>query len=554
MSDVEDFVDFLFGGLTGYVYTPLKKPSGEWERNFFHYPSERDGLVAWIQTAHHDGDVYIAPALFKEKSSKKQAFKTCQVVWIEFDGQESVQFDSIPEPSATVQSSLPSHAHCYWKVDPTNPNVIEDINRRLTFYFKADSSGWDINQVLRPPETFNHKRELPTKLVDLNESKFTFEQFDILPAPPRPPIELVERLIPSYDEVTKLVTLSPVAKRLLNNPDVREPHRSSYLMRLGHTLAEEGLTDVQIVAFLLYADKRIKKFEGRDDQLLRLSEIAALAIQKVKLEEKPVAYSPLEILSLEQELDFIWGRWLHTQGLMLVTGAPSVGKTQFCLDFVAKITTGRDCVGKKTILKGPLLFFSMEMDPVELKYIFQHQVRDLDDDGRKKWAENLVVLSPDMDYGLAGIENSIDELKPSVVIIDSMSELGAEDLGEAEARRLMKWFRKIKKRYDCAIIIIHHNRKATDANKKPKKLSDLYGSYLFGAKSETVLSLWEEKNYIEVTTLKARFSVHEAINVKRTPHLTFELVNEKIKEKEVKKDVSGKPGESGPGPIMFTFG
>ena len=143
----------------------------------------------------------------------------------------------------------------------------------------------------------------------------------------------------------------------------------------------------------------------------------------------------------------------------------------------------------------------------------------------------MKIKAPDLDAGIRQYEQYIKELEPEVLIIDSLSELGQDDLTkEHVARELMGWARKLVRNYGTSVVFIHHNRKATEGNSKPKKLSDLYGSYIFGKLSETVISLYapDGKDYLELDTLKARFGKKESFRIKRTEHLTFELVKADI--------------------------
>ena len=183
---------------------------------------------------------------------------------------------------------------------------------------------------------------------------------------------------------------------------------------------------------------------------------------------------------------------------------------------------------------------SGEMDIVELKYIFEHQRKDFTE--LALWNTNMRVYAPE-EMGMNKIEHIIKESFPNVVIIDSLSELATDDLKESEARAIMKRLRKLKKDYNCAFIIIHHNRKANDSNKKPRKLSDLYGSYIFGKLSETVISLWQEdgKSYIEVDVFKSRFGSRFPLRIKRSENLTFSLEQEVIEIVGVENPFNGNP-------------
>ena len=85
------------------------------------------------------------------------------MLWVDFDGNAPATWeDSVaPEPTLIIQSSIPGHEHCYWKLDTflNKPKVIEERNRSLAYALGADTSGWDADQILRPPFTTNRKRD-----------------------------------------------------------------------------------------------------------------------------------------------------------------------------------------------------------------------------------------------------------------------------------------------------------------------------------------------------------------------------------------------------------
>ena len=521
MGDLEKFTEFLYGDLTGYVYAPLKKKDNSWTPNFFQWPSQKDELHSFIQTHTREGDVYISPAIFSEKSSKKSAVKATRVAWVEFDG-KTKDFGDLPEPSMIVQSSTEDHLHCYWRIPETTVEVVEDINRRLTYHLQADSSGWDANQVLRPPTTLNWKSKLKPKEVKLQfirDSVVEFSTFDKAP-PVRAPVEVI-----SYDELLdpKEIKLLPALEDQIYKQMPVQGKRSSYLMSTGHLLAENDYSQLEIITLLYVVDCRIKKFVGRGDQLQRLSEIASIALLKIEEENYVQSYSPLEIVAHELSLEMVIPGWLHSRGQMILSGAPGVGKTQFSLDLAYRLSVGQTILGKTPALPQKVAVISLEMDVVELKYIFEKQAKDFDN--LELWNANVRIYSFD-EGSLTAFERVLQESKPNIVIIDSLSEMSNEDLKEAEARAIMRWFKKMRRTYGCAFIVIHHNRKANDNNKKPRKLSDLYGSFVFAKLSETVVSLWQDegKTVIELDVLKARFGDKPTTSLLRTENLTFRLV------------------------------
>jgi archaellum biogenesis ATPase FlaH len=554
MDDLEKFVDFIYGEASGYAYCPVKKidllkPEGySWEPKFYLWPLESKSMFDWIRVNSLKYDVYISPALFKEKRATKDSVQHISVAWLEFDGKLGINYKDIPAPNVVVQSSSSTHLHCYWKIPPVGRDGAEEINRRLTYYLEADSSGWDCTQVLRPPTTINYKYQTPVEVKMVQFDPTGVHDFAVFDKAPK--IEALPSNI-TYDELldpNTVINAHALPVEIIKKVTTESPPqgiRSSFLMATGHLLAEEGLDFLEIVSLLYVQDCRIKKFVGRSDQLLRLSEIASIALAKFEAENTVEYYSPSQILHHEVQLEWLIEGWLHTRGIMLISGEPGIGKTQFCLDLAYRLATGSSVLKKPEILPTEVMFISLEMDVIELKYIYEHHSKEFLD--VEKW--DTVKVFPFEETSFVAFEKAIKEHRPKVLIIDSLSELCMDEMKELEARRVMAWLKKMRRTYDLAEIVIHHNRKASDANKKPRKLSDLYGSFIFGKLSETVVSLWQEegKSYLELHSLKTRFGKKENLRLRRSENLTFS-VDEAVITLNV--DNIGKPNTGSVNPLL----
>lgn len=179
VDDLDVYLDVLFDGLEGYVYSPIK--GVEFEQHWFSWPQERSSLKKHISDKTADGDVYISPAVYSTKRATKDAIKKIQCVWLEFDGTEQIDFRAVAIPNLIVQTSFSSHVHCYWRVGKADFLSIEDTNRRLTYHLNADGSGWDATQLLRPPTTINHKRDLPVVLAHRDSTEHSLADFETIP-------------------------------------------------------------------------------------------------------------------------------------------------------------------------------------------------------------------------------------------------------------------------------------------------------------------------------------------------------------------------------------
>lgn len=545
MSTLGEYLDLLFNGMEGYVYAPLKF-SDHWEEHYFDLPKERPQLERHIQSNGNQCDVYLSPAVYAHKSPTKKAIKNLQVAWVEFDGSEMLDFTNVPIPSALVQTSFQSHVHAYWRIDATDLHTVEDLNRRLTYHLQADSSGWDATQLLRPPETMNWKRNLPVILASCESTLHNLVAFSHVPA-------IVHQAL----VVTEVSELRPALQifldRQLPNKIIRmiktetppETTRSSFLAKLASELAEEGLSHIEIVSLLFETDKRVGKYSGRSDQMIRLSQLADYALHRLVVEDSVPLYTVDEILNQTENLTWILPQWLHSSGQLILSSAPGVGKTQMGFQIAYCILESIPFLGMNLgdSTTQSILFMSLEMDKRSLKYILSHQ--------QKNWTngapKHLFIL--DESTTLTAYENLIEERQITVLIVDSLTELFDEtaDNPNAEARRVMRWCRKIRRRYSLAIILIHHNRKATEGNKKPKGLADLAGSFQFAKDSDTVIQLWEDHRGMELSTPKVRFGQKQEFLIERNEHLWFRRKDAGNGPEPVQSDTPGdkpKPPDS----------
>ena len=174
--ELGEFFDYVWGSPEEWgdkevwVYLPLKAADGRFEKAFFKWPTQRRGTINWVlKNAALPVDVFYSPALFTRANPQKEYVLGARTLWVDFDGNAPVDWpaDIAPEPTLVIQSSLETNQHCYWRLDElvTDIELLEDRNRALALALKAETSGWDADQILRPPHTINRKRNIPTKIV-----------------------------------------------------------------------------------------------------------------------------------------------------------------------------------------------------------------------------------------------------------------------------------------------------------------------------------------------------------------------------------------------------
>lgn len=173
-QELNDFFEYIWADTDGYVYVPVQpEPYGptDWHGFMFQWPRQKAAVVRHVlKHAASNANVFFSPAVFSTASPKKDAVLGSWVLWADFDGNAPDDWATleVPAPTLIVQSSLPGHEHCYWRLDEfvTDIALLEDRNRSIAYTLQADTSGWDADQILRPIHTINRKRNLPVTIKE----------------------------------------------------------------------------------------------------------------------------------------------------------------------------------------------------------------------------------------------------------------------------------------------------------------------------------------------------------------------------------------------------
>lgn len=576
---LEQFLQNVWGEEDGTVFFAQKKTE-----DLFRvpppvlWPAQKATILSFISMSDVNWDTYYTPGIFKEGSLTKEKengwrAKSC---WIDLDGAEAVRracqlmLDNpwIPEPTYKLQTS-PNGQHWYWILDDyVDAAIINNVNRRLTYFLDADKACWDISHVMRPPETHNHKDKHKVDGVSpqvsiayFSEVVHSIDVFEKLPAIKE---QINERLtlgeVPNVQDVlmkypwdkTHIEVFKRDKQHFWNEQTQDFSKRGDAMLRLTYFGAEIGMSDEALYSVLLDVDSRWGKFKDRHDRTLRLTEMINRArlkyphalITEYNTEETilKAVYGFTDFLATEYEFKWIYDEMVPENGINFISARPGVGKSRFILQMMMCLALGRNFLGWK-LVGGPrkVLLMSLEMGPPVLKKFMQSLAKDsgLNEEELKTLNENFLVVPAGEPLAINSPEGEqffrkvVTDHAPSVVFIDAMGSLDIEELSEAVSKKIMSKLKGFLNEWDITFYMVHHNKKAdaTSAN-KPPTLADFYGNTYASTDAASIFALWNNPQTsveeVELHTIKHRIGLAPApIVLDSRSKFTFSLLETK---------------------------
>lgn len=575
------FFDWLWHDTHGYVYIPTEDPkltpAMAWKRQSFEWPRQRSAVVKFALKADATGlNVYSSPAIYSDprQAGRREAFLGSWTLWMDNDSGTPMDWSEaeVPEPDLTLQSSLPGNEHMYWQLDEflTNATTLEDRNRAMAYQYKADTSGWDANQILRPPGTLNkiqlgsskaRKTDEPVTVIAWFEGAHAIDEFGaVVSAKQQVANSILKAELPDLQDVIALARWTPElwnkfrrTKVELETDDAkRRGGRSAAMQELAYMAAEQGWTNEQIMVVLKNADDRWEKYVNRYDSDRHYLDILNRARAKIgdlgpgeitfagligdaddPASEVQLVYGWGEFVASDFHVDWLLQGLLSQGGIGIATGYPGAGKTQFAIQLGAHLALGyqdflgwTNMDGKKKVM---LLSLEMSANPLNL---FLSTIDGSYADKRTLDQNFKVVplgqpLPLDSEAGQKFLNSQLAEHMPDILIIDSMQKIiGREMTDELAVKEVMHYLSAVRAKFGCSMLLVHHNRKkSNDAQKKQIDLSDMYGSTYIAADVDFVISLSKLNDLnVQVSTLKNRLGPeHEAFEIVRDEHLTYHL-------------------------------
>lgn len=597
---LEGFFDFIWGSEPGQVYIATLNKGGEFSQYLPEWPRHKTEIVRMVLAQNAEGkDVYYSPSVFLPQAeapdlndqgkmrASRENVRGAQVFWVDIDGgaptdwTEKAKEHGIPEPSMVIQSSTEDRQHVYWRTKDFLPaDDVEQSNRTLAFTLGADSSGWDANQLLRPPFTSNYGYKgngdrkdwfagepQPVRIAGrVSKERVGADDFSTLASAERQVLDglSIGDNVPGIREVLALGKWSPELWDQFNQTGeaiAASGDRSGAYMRMLYLAAESGMSNEQMYALQVEVDpiwgKYTKRSPGQRHKIF-LDNIARARAKVGYLTEENLTFAGLlskvdeaedgvpkliygfeEFMSLEVNIDWHIENLLAHKGLGLITGPPGTGKTQLGIQLGMSIALGKEHAGGWSLSGGPkkVVFLSCEMDKDPLRIFYNAIAPAYEGEGRMlqknfKIAPLGAGIPLDKPEGFQFLDNLLSDQKPDVLFIDSLQKIISKSLtNEDAAKELMNNIMLLKKKHSVAIYLVHHNRKESkdrNGNYTKQELHDLYGSVFIAAEVDFVMALRKTavKGTLAIDTWKNRLAEErDTFHVKRDDNLQFKEVD-----------------------------
>jgi hypothetical protein len=522
--------------------------------------------------------VYYSPALYKNDRSTlwdneenkqipnpitKEDFYGTNFVWADFDTglPDEKQLAKVPKPTLIIRSSTGKRQHWYWNLNfcETNPDALEKITRALTYHLGADLSGWDYQQVLRPPGTIHHGSGKTVTILEHNKShSVSIEAFMDIPEVPDEvwDVDIVEKDVRPAIEILLEYKIPPNDAKFLLKKEQPVGKRSDAMMRAGYVTAEVGMTNTEMFSVLKNCDARWKKFVNRGEQGQRkqLINIIRKARQKFPLyvkddpdDELPY-YQFGELSSMDMRVEWIVKGLIQKNGIPMLTAMGGVGKTHMTFQIACHMVVGKPFLTWEFARPMTLCICSNELSPPETKEELQKIVATFTPEEQEIIRKNLHVIPLGSRLALNKVKDQdkllrkFEQWKPEGIFFDSLGQSISESPSSDEVINDIFDFvkKRVNQHYDAFSWFIHHMRKGQTANKKPKDPDDIFGSQYIFSNATTVVNLWKETpsdTIMEFNYLKVRFDKFPPnFKIRRKEPVGFEVVSNNYVDLSIPKE------------------
>lgn len=531
--------------IPGHCKTKEQRKKNWNEGRAYEWPHEAAAILDHLRS-HQRDDLYFSVSTFLGKSRVSQDAGEETTLWADLDEvNPRTDIDRSSQPTIAWETS-PGRFQGVWLMRGMNPGASEmgGLNHKLTAWLGADPSGWDTTQLLRVPGRKNHKPDNvdeagnPTqgRLVWVRSKRFSWEFFNELPDVYTFDLggdSIEEAQVNEVDrhEVWGRVRLkcSAIVRQYMamRARDIGEDHdRSEILWQIERDLADAGCTVLEIMAVVRATPWN--KYDGRRNELtqLRAEAIKAKGVVEEDKNDKPLeevvfdGSRPEKLLWLPDLVTLAIPRpsWIvhniWTRGSVgFISGQPKSYKSYLGLDMSISVAIGAPFLGHNQFNTGQArrVLYLQEEDTLSLVLQRAEQIVEgrspthhwhgvlttLSENGRSvlSWGPPMPILGLALHVRTGFVVSDpawqawLDEMIAAenieLVVIDTLgATAGVIDLDKASVinEGVLHPLKEIAERNDCAIAVVHHNRKSNAD-------SDRAGQSMLGS---TALHAWTE--------------------------------------------------------------
>jgi hypothetical protein len=273
------FFDYLFEDQEGYLciaHAP-RNNKNKFQQKFYNWPEQRAGLGAYLEQIRQGNNVWFGVNLFRRPERKRDFALPTQLVWADLD--YCNPGDVEPAPQCRIESS-PRKFQALWRLDKhIDPVDAQTLSKRIAYTYAdqgADKSGWDIEQLLRVPFTYNYKYDdglsaVPeVKLLTSFEARLAVTVFEAVTPPVAEEIAADEEPLPNIMELPDVPNVlyafkNELRKTAFSDLYATEPSAdwSAAMWHLINVCLEAGMNKEETFAVVLTA--KCNKYD-RDDR------------------------------------------------------------------------------------------------------------------------------------------------------------------------------------------------------------------------------------------------------------------------------------------------
>ena len=531
---------------SGYVFLPwidgdsvdkAARKKNYHEGRAFKWPRDK-GLILDHLKSHQQDELYFSVNVFEGKKRVEQYVAAEAVLYADLDEVDPRDIDGL-KPTIAWGSS-PGRYQGVWLMSTAKVGASwsGNENHRLTAFLQADPSGWDGTQLLRVPGRPNYKPDYRNEdgspvegegLMWFNGPRYVWSDFDHLPeitTSDNADHDLLdEQLLEKIDrhEVWARVRLK-LPQRIREYMRMKDlpgdVDRSDILWDINRELADAGCSAAEIVA--LTRPTIWNKFAGRWDELKRLTAGAVKAVAAAEPDavleaEESVEKPKITWLSQVAAQHIPRPKWLIKDiwtkgGLGFISGAPKSYKSWMALDMAVSLATGTAFLNQPgfSVAREQRVLYLQEEDDIRL--VMERLQLIVESKSPSQFWHGQITFTGEAPHGLvwsppekdiplalhvqtgfvasdpgwqAWLDEVVAEGKFAMVIIDTLGttagEVDTDKSGELMTK-MLKPLRVIARQHDCAICIVHHNKKNANTQERA-------GLGMLGA---TALHAWVE--------------------------------------------------------------